>query len=1083
MKQLKRVFAPILLLAIALACPLWSGTTGKITGIVTDTETDEPLAGANVTVSGTQLGSAVASNGNFTILHVPPGVYDVTVRMMGYAKTTVQNVRVDIDQTARVNVQLTPEVIAGEEVTIVAERELIKPDVATSVISVSEDEVANLPVNNVVSAIGLQAGVRGGWGGPSNGAAAPSFVSNYSRGKVSVQGGLNIRGGDGDNILVEMDGVTLRDPRNNEPITQIPLSSVKEVSVERGGFNAEYGQVRSGIVNIVSKEGNKKGYSGSFQIRYSPPAPKYWRGDGILDVQDPNSFALRPFFDPAVCWTGTDNGAWDDYTKDQYPTFIGWNEVARILNASNPDNVLTPLGAQRVFMYETRKKIVNDQPDYDIDAGFGGPVPFISKKLGDLRFFTSYRSNRDVLLVPLTRSDYRDYDLSFQLTSDISPAMKIKYSGLVGKKYTMRHNWDGTGTYFYPHWPNEIAGVASSIGSTYDLVGLFSDYNFCLSDIGHQSHAIKLTHTLNPKTFYEVSIEHFSRDYYTRPSAPRDTAALYQIVPGYYEDSNPFGYWPENSNGVLLTSGQHVAKARDNTKVSTTTVKADFTSQVNFHNLVKTGIEFDYNDLDFDYGSIQSGGQANEIYSSRVKMRAYPLRAALYVQDKLEMNEFTANLGLRLDYTNSNKDWYNLNPYDQTFFSSSYDPTLVFSEKPSKAQWQLSPRLGVAHPITENSKLFFNYGHFKQVPQYESMFRIQRSEVGSITSFGNPNLILAKTISYELGFDYIVAQDYLFQLAAFYNDITDQQDFTQYRSLAYGFAYSYSSSNNYQDTRGFELTLRKSRGMWWTGFANYTYQVNTSGHFGSSRQFDDISEQKRWDESTVNLYQDRPIPQPYARMNLTVHSPDNYGPSLFDQHLLGALSMNMTADWQAGYWTTWNPGGLPDVAYNVKSVDFFNTYLRIDKTFNFNHYNLVFFVDISNVLNTRRLWNTGDFSYMESLHFPQSDDYTNIPGDDKVGDYRDPTVEFQPMEHVSQLDPRGGKERAWYYEDLSGNYFQWVVDESNPDLSQWVQIDQKALDKVLDDKAYIDMPNASTFWFLNPRKIFFGLRLSFDLGN
>jgi hypothetical protein len=34
---------------------------------------------------------------------------------------------------------------------------------------------------------------------------------------------------------------------------------------------------------------------------------------------------------------------------------------------------------------------------------------------------------------------------------------------------------------------------------------------------------------------------------------------------------------------------------------------------------------------------------------------------------------------------------------------------------------------------------------------------------------------------------------------------------------------------------------------------------------------------------------------------------------------------------------------------------------------------------------------------------------------------------------------------------------------------------------VLDDKAYIDMPNQETFTFLDPRKIFFGIRLSFDM--
>lgn len=1078
MKQLKRVIAPILLLALALTVPLWSGTTGKIAGTVIDKATNESLPGANIVVVGTTLGAVTDLKGNFTILEVPPGTYNVQISFIGYRKVTISDVRVYIDQTARVDIALEAEAIELGDAIIIAERPLIKPDVATSVIAVSENEVKELPINNVVSAIGLQAGVRGGWGGPPGGAAQPSFVSNYSRGRVSVQGGLNIRGGEGDNILVEMDGVTLRDPRNNEPMTRIPLSSVKEISVERGGFNAEYGQVRSGIVNIVTKEGNKRGYSGAIQFRYNPPAPKYWRGTGILDVHDPYSFALRPFFDPDVCWTGTDNGAWDQYTRDQYSSFVGWNAISRQLNTDNdPANDLTPLGAQRVFEYEIRKKQPNDEPDYDLDAGFGGPVPLISEKLGNLRFFTSYRRNREMLLFPLTRPDYRDYDWNFQVNSDITPTMRLRFSGLLGKQYTMRNNWDATGIYYYPRFASDIAGIASGINSPSDLVGLFSDFNLCLADIGHRSLAARLTHTLGSKTFYEVAVENFRRDYHVRPAALRDASKRNEIIPGFFEDSNPFGYWPtEDSPGVIIKGGQHVAKARDFTVVNSTTFKADISSQLNFQNLVKAGVEFDYNDLDFDYGTIQSGGQAAEKYQNRVQMRIFPIRAAAYVQDKIEVKEFTANLGLRLDYSHSNVTWWSLDPYDKSFFSSKYNSALAFPAEESKPQWQLSPRLGIAHPITENSKLFFNYGHFKQVPQYESLFRVERDASRAVTSFGDPNLILAKTTSYELGFDYIVSQDFLVQMAAFYNDISDQQDFTTYQSLSKGFSYTKSTSNNYQDIRGFELTLRRTFGRWWSGFANYTYQVSTTGHFGSSRRFDDLTQQKKWNDATVNLYQDRPIPQPYARVNLNLFTPEDFGPTLFKHQVLGGFKLNLILDWQNGYWTTWNPGNSPSVAYNVEAVDFFNTYLRVDKSLAWGKFRTQLFVDISNALNTRRLWNTGDYNYLASLHLPQSDVYANIPGNDKVGAYRKPGVEFQPMKSgVDLTKPPAAGDRAWYYHPASGTYYEGVN-------GQWNEVEKSRLDKTLKDKAYIDMPNASTYWFLDPRKIYFGLRVAFDLG-
>lgn len=1079
MKQPKRVIAMVLLLAITSSPSLWSGTTGKIAGTVIEKATGEPLPGTNVIVVGTSLGGVTDINGQYTILYVPPGTYNIQISFIGYRKVTVDEVRVYIDQTARVDIALESQAIEVSEAVVLAERKTIKPDVATSVASLSDKEVEVLPINNVVSAIGLQAGIRGGWGSSPTNVAQPSFVSNYTRGRVSVQGGLGIRGGDGDNILFMVDGVTMRDPRNSEPTTQVSLSAVKEISVERGGFNAEYGQVRSGVINVVTREGSKQGYYGNVQTRISPPAPKYYRGPGILDVNDPYSFALRPFFDPAVCWTGTGNGAWDEYTKNQYPSFDGWNKISQQLNSDNKtDNDLTPLGAQRVFEYETRKKQPNNQPDYDIDAGFGGPVPFIGQKLGNLRFFTAYRSTREMLLFPLTRPDYRDYDWSLQANSDITSTMKLRVSALVGKQFTIRHNWDATGTYFYPRYATEVASVISSIGSPADLGGLFSDFNFCLSDIGKRSLSAKLTHAINSRTYYEISLENFRRDYNTRPTTPRDST-LYEIIPGFYETSNPFGYYPDDyTHAVVITGGQHFAKARDFSVMNSTTLKADISSQVNFQNLIKAGVEFLYNNLNFDYGTIQSGGQAAERYTSRVQMRVFPIQSSVYVQDKLEFKEFTVNAGLRLDYINSNTDWWNVGPFDNAFYAPTSLASIANIPKTkSTAQWQLSPRLGIAHPISENAKLFFNYGHFKQVPQYESMFRVQRNDAGQITSYGNPNLILAKTISYELGFDYVVFKDFLVQVAAFYNDISNQQDFTTYNGLTSGYTYSKSTSNNYQDVRGFELTIRKSTGRWWSGFINYTYQVTTTGHFGSAQQYDDLTAQKNYDEATVNIYQDRPLPQPYARANLNFFTPEDFGPSLLRHHILGGFGLNVVLDWQDGPWTTWNPGNLSYVAYNVKGVDYFNATLRVDKTIRFGKFRAQFFIDVNNVFNTLRLWNTGDFNYLSSLHLPKSKDYPNMVGDDKVGDYRALGVDFQPMQSGVDLT-QPGKSRLIYYDNNErspsfGKYFEYVN-------SQWSQVDQGRIDKILSDKAYIDMPNASTYWFLDPRKIYFGLRLSFD---
>jgi outer membrane receptor protein involved in Fe transport len=1081
MRQLKRVIVPILLLVIACTFPLWSGTTGKIDGKITDKVNGEPQIGANIVIVGTSLGASSDVEGQYTILSVPPGVYTVQVSFIGYKKIVVNDVRVFIDQTTRVDITMEPQVIELGETVVLAERKLIRTDVATSVAAISDKDIETLPIGNVVSAVGLQAGIRGGWTSAPGYAAQPSYITmKYTRGNVSANG-PSIRGGSGDNVLFMVDGVTQRDPRNNEPTTSIALSAVKEIAVERGGFNAEYGQVRSGLINVVTKEGSKQGYYGSFQGKLTPAGPRYEKYPGILDVNDPYSWALRSYFDPAVCWTGTDNGAWNEYIKKQYPSFQGWNAVSKLLCTDDkPDNNLTPAGAQRAFEYILRKGQVTDQPDYDIDAGFGGPVPFVSEMLGGLRFFASYRANDEILLFPLARPDYRSYDGSVQINSDITPTMKLRFSALFGKQFTQRWSWDAAGTYSYIHWPSDFV-TGGQVGFP-----LYSDYNLSISDIGYHSYSAKFTNAISQQTYYEISVDNYRRDYFTRPIALRDTSKKYEVLPGYYMGEFPYGYWNNATEDLdfLIVGTMHAAKARDNSVVSATTVKADFSSQVNFKNLVKSGIEVVFNDLNLDYGR-----KALNDWEYHTLMHVYPFRAAAYLQDKLETEGFTLNAGLRLDYSDPKINWWSVDPYNADFYSANYkSTTTVFTTERVKAQWQLSPRLGIAHPISESSKLFFNYGHFKQLPQYEAMFRVDRDNKGQATTIGNPNLTLAKTISYELGYDQILFEDYLLKVAAYYNDITDQQDATVYNSSADGFAYAMSTSNNYQDSRGFELTIQKSTGRWVTGFINYTYQVNTTGHFGHSQLYDDIVQQNQFNTATTNLYQDRPIAQPFARLNLNFVTPDDWGPTVFNHPILGGWGLNVTADWQAGYWTTWNPQNIAAIAYNVQAEDFFNTTLRLDKYIALGKFKVQLFMDMSNVLGTRRLIfpnvGTQDYTdYMSSLHLPQSSAYSNIPGDDKVGAYRTPGVEFQPMEYLKQINKdQTGKTYVIYFEGSSKQYWQFVNDPTNTMNIQdrWKLVDKAKIDQINNDKAYIDMPNQSTWWFLDPRRITFGLKLSFD---
>ena len=254
---------------------LFAGTTGKISGTVTDAKTGEKLPGVNVVIEGTKLGATTNPDGFYTILNVPPGGYRLKASLVGYAASTVTGVRVNIDQTTSLDVTLNEATITTKEVTIVATRPVVEKDVSASRQNLNMTEIENLPVASVSAVVGLQAGIQG----------------------------LTIRGGGSDQTAFMMDGLTLRDERDNSPFTAVAYTSVEDIQIQTGGFNAEYGNIRSGTVNFVTKD--PKNYSFSLFSRYSPPQQKHFG----RSPNDPMTYWVRPAVDPAVCWTGTKNGA------------------------------------------------------------------------------------------------------------------------------------------------------------------------------------------------------------------------------------------------------------------------------------------------------------------------------------------------------------------------------------------------------------------------------------------------------------------------------------------------------------------------------------------------------------------------------------------------------------------------------------------------------------------------------------------------------------------------------------------------------------------------------------------------------
>lgn len=1046
---------------------VFAGTTGKIAGTVTDARTGEKLISANVIVEGTNVGASTNIDGYFAILNVPPGTYRVRASMLGYTGATLVDVRVVIDQTTNISFSLSETAISTQELVVVAQRPVVQKDVSSSRTNLNFKEFQYLPaIQTISNVIGLQAGIQ----------------------INQVTGDLVIRGGGGDQTAFMLDGNTLRDERNNKSYLGVSLTAVEDIQIQTGGFNAEYGNIRSGIVNVITKEGSASRYGISVVTRYRPPAQKHF-GPA---PNSSDSYWIRPYVDPTVCWTGTgkdyDPGAWDKFTRDQYPYFEGWNSVSqKTLQDSDPTHHLTPEAAQRLFLWQHRRNLDITKPDYDIDASFGGPVPG-GEMLGNLRFFASYRTSRSMYLVPLSKDYYQDYNEQLKLTSDIASGMKLMVEGLRGQSNGTNDNNAGLAGIFTT--PASIADQLNRV--SYIDARIFATDYWAPTIITRKMYGAKFTHVLTPATFYEVSSNVFATLYSTNPGRYRDITKKYVFANADSVDEAPFGFQPEPSTGIDgLRMGVGFSNSRDSSKVTVWTSRFDISSQVDRYNQLKAGVEYIYVDNNVNYGSVDiflPSGRSHSVWHT------YPNRGALYIQDKLEFEGMIANIGLRLDYSHAGAYWYIYSPYDRAFTSNrSLGLDTLLQHEPTRKIFTLSPRLGVSFPITENSKVYFNYGHFHSMPTPENLYLIRRfSDNNQVTRLANPNNPLPKTVAYELGYEQNVMDEFLLHIAGYYKNVSDQTILTSYTSKDGKVDYSLSTPTSYQDIRGFEITLTKNRGEWVNGFINYTYQVSTSGRFGFAHFYESSSDNRNYENNRTNiendLYQNKPVPQPYARANVDFFTPKDFGPIFGGINPLSDWRLSLLGNYQAGPYFTWAGGGnsnIQGLKNNVQYKDYYNLDLRLTKTFNFSRANIQVFMDATNVLNLKHFTEYGfkdgnDFdAYMKSLHLPSEIadklQYGNIPGKDRPGDYRDFGVAYVPMVFMNNTasvnNPAAG---AIYYDKSTGLYMKYAN-------NQWSVEDQARVNKVLKDKGYIDMPNLNYFTFLNPRDIFWGVRFSFDI--
>ena len=222
-----RTILSVLTLSLS-SVSLIAGTNGILECTIKDKKTGEFLPGVNVLLVDVQRGGTTDMNGYLVLQNIRAGKYQVRFTHIGYQKFLIKNVVVNPDLRTRLNVELEVTEVELEEVTVVQEKPLIQKDITGTTYIVSSEEISLMPVDNAVDVVKLKAG-------------------------VTSEG--NVRGGKTTDVLYLVDGLPVQDVLSGGLSATLPNSSIVGLSIYTGGFEAEYGNALSGVVNIVTKTG------------------------------------------------------------------------------------------------------------------------------------------------------------------------------------------------------------------------------------------------------------------------------------------------------------------------------------------------------------------------------------------------------------------------------------------------------------------------------------------------------------------------------------------------------------------------------------------------------------------------------------------------------------------------------------------------------------------------------------------------------------------------------------------------------------------------------------------------------------
>ncbi len=220
----------------------------QIYGFITDKASGEALIGANVYLAGTDQGTATNHDGYFVISDIQNGNYTMVVSYLGYETSTKPiHLSDGMDEELSVALKTVPLELSAIEVT--GEEVDRRVNIQISRNTLNMRQLKNVPQLGEADLFRTLQSLPG-----------VLTESEFSTGLV-------IRGGNSDQNLILLDGITVYNPSHVGGLfSNFIVDAIKEADLLKGGFNAEYGGRLSAVLNVRSREGNRNEFKGKGSV-------------------------------------------------------------------------------------------------------------------------------------------------------------------------------------------------------------------------------------------------------------------------------------------------------------------------------------------------------------------------------------------------------------------------------------------------------------------------------------------------------------------------------------------------------------------------------------------------------------------------------------------------------------------------------------------------------------------------------------------------------------------------------------------------------------------------------------------------